>query len=331
MRQLLILAALAAALAAVTACGSSARPAAGPLPPDPKPAAAAADKSAAPAQPEAPAPAETKPPAPTGPGEAKIPAPQVTVKLVSDGKGKKQALRYTPRAGAKQAVEVAMDFAGNEDSEASIIPTIVLIGEAETRALDKDGAADYALTVTGTDARAVTGAAVPVDQFKTVLGALVGLTISGRRGANGSSGELALRIEHPPQHADDALGLLRLTFPALPALPIQPVGVGAKWQAVAAIKLADKLDVTQITEYELLAHDGATWKIKGSTKVTGADQQIEGQKISAISGTGTSETTISDGALYPSHKAQIETKFTASDSDKTRQYLIKIGGAVTPK
>jgi hypothetical protein len=317
-------------LAVAAACGgSSTPPPTAPLPPDTKQAA----KPAAP-PPEAESVAKStdiKPAAPTGPVEIKIPAPQTTVKIVSDGKGKKQALRYTPKQGAKQAVEVAMDFAGKQDTDEQIVPTIVLIGEAETRSVDKDGGAEYTLTVTGTDARTVVGAAIPAEQLKTVLGALNGLTIAGRRGANGIAGDLTLRIEHPPEHAGDALGLIRETFPAMPVLPTQPLGVGAKWQSTTNAKLADKLDVTQVTDYELVAHDGATWKIRGTTKVTGKDQEIDKAKISSISGSGTSETTISDGALYPTHKASIETQFKAADADKSSQFTIKVSGAVTPK
>lgn len=318
-------------VAVAAACGGSKPPPTAPLPPD-KPQAAAAPQ-ASPEADEVARQAEIKPPAPApaGPIEVKIQAPQTTVKFMSDGKGKKQPLRYTPRPGAKQAVEVAMDFAGKQDTDEQIVPTIVLIGEAETRTVDKDGGAEYTLTVTGTDARAVTGAAVTADKLKTVLGALNGLTIAGKRSATGAAGELTMRIEHPPEHAGDALGLIRETFPVLPVLPTQPLGVGAKWQSTTTAKLADKLDITQVTDYEVVAHDGATWRIKGTTKVTGKDQAIDNAKISSISGAGTSETTISDGALYPTHKASLETQFKAADNDKSSQFTIKVGGAVTPK
>lgn len=313
----------------VAACGGTPKPPpAAPLPPEPKQAA----RPPAPteAEPVAKSP-QAAPPVPTGPVEVKIPAAQTTVKVVSEGKGKKQPLRYTAKPGVKQAVEVAMDFTGKQDAEESVVPTIVLIGEAETKAVDKDGGAEYTLTVTGTDARAVAGAAVPPEQLKTVLGSLAGLTIAGKRGANGATGDVTMRIEHPPQHAADALGLIRETFPSLPVLPTQPVGVGAKWQSTTTAKLADKLDITQVTDYELVAHTGATWTIKGTTRVSGRDQEVENAKISAISGTGTSETTIADGALYPTHKASLETQFKASDPEKSSQFSIKVGGAFTPK
>jgi hypothetical protein len=321
MRRLSLLIAVAAACG-----GSSTPPPTAPLPGESKQASA----PPAPAAEPAPAPAPAKPAAPPEPVEIKIPSPQTTVKVVSGGKGKKEVVRYKTKAGAKQAVELAMDFSGKQDAEEQVVPTIVLIGEAETTAVDKDGNADYKVKVTGVDARPVTGSKVPLEQFKAVLGSIQGLTIGGKLGGTGSTGDVTLRIENPPEHAADTLDLIRLTYPALPALPSEAVGVGAKWQSTTTTKLADRLDVTQVTDYELVAHNGATWTIKGTTKVTGKDQDIDTSKVSAISGGGTSETTISDG-LYPSHKASLETRFSASEKDKSTQFVIKVGGAVTPK
>ncbi|HEY0990874.1 MAG TPA: DUF6263 family protein [Kofleriaceae bacterium] len=323
MRRLLLIAVLAA-------CGGSSKPApTAPLPGEPK------EASAAPAPPAeskpAPDPAPSKPAPPAGPVEVKIPAAQTTVKVVSGGKGKKETVRYTAKAGSKQAIELAMDFTGKQDTEEQIVPTIVLTGEAETRAVDKDGNAEYTVTVTGTDARSVAGSQVPVDKFKAVIGSLAGLTIGGTLGTTGVASDVTLRIESPGENAADTLELLRLTYPALPVLPKEAVGLGAKWQSTTSAKLADRLDVTQVTDYELVAHNGATWTIKGTTKVTGKDQSIEDSKVSAISGSGTSETTISAGALYPTHKASVETQFKAQEKDKQTQFTIKVGGAVTPR
>src|SRR5262245_26400923 len=135
-------------------------------------------------------------PVPSGPIEVKVAAPQTSVKLVSDGKGKKQLLRYAARPGAKQDLEVAMDFSGKQDADEDIEPTIVLLCQAETRAVDKDGSADLVLTVTGFDVRPVAGSSTPIDKFKAALGRLTGLTISGKRAANGAAGEVALRIDN---------------------------------------------------------------------------------------------------------------------------------------
>lgn len=322
MRPLLIVAAFAAC--------SSPKPAAAPQAPDPKTVATpAAASAAAPAQS-----AETA--APGGPVELKIPPAQTTVTLVSDGQGKKQVLRYSPRSGARQAVEVVMDFTGRQDTEEATAPTIVLTCDARTGAVDKDGATDYTLTVTRADVRPAAGAEHPRPGLMPAIAGLAGLTIAGKRGANGTAGEVTLRLEHPLDSSDDALSLIHETLPVLPVLPTQPIGVGAKWQSTTAARLAEKLDLTQVTDYEVVAHDGASWTIRGTTKVSGKDQKVDNATISAISGTGTSETTIADGAVYPVHKGQLETRFTAADPEsadpgKAIHFTIKVAGSVTPK
>src|SRR5262245_19183275 len=95
----------------VAACGGPQKSAPPPPLPDDKPATPPAkpdDKAA-----EKPA----EPPKPSGPVEVTIVAPQTTVKLVSAGKGKKEALRYTPKQGQKQQVELALDFGGKQDTD----------------------------------------------------------------------------------------------------------------------------------------------------------------------------------------------------------------------
>ncbi len=315
---------------AATACGGpSKQPQLAPLPAD-KPAEPPAPVAEKPATPD-----PTPPPA-AGPAEITVPAMKTTVKLVSPGKGKREPLRYTNKAGAKQQVEVAMDFAAKEihtgkSPADQIVPTIVLAGEAEIKSVDKDGNAAYVLTVSSTDARA-NESKIPIEQFKLVLGSLAGLVISSTINPTGTAGDVNLKIEKPNDMTGGALELLKMTLPQFPVLPTEPIAVGAKWQATTSTKLADKLDITQITDYELVSHKGAVWTIKSTTKVTGTDQDVgEGARISAIKGTGTSEATISDGVLYPQTKSSLETQFTASDpKEGAVQFALKVGGAVTP-
>ncbi|MBS1118145.1 MAG: hypothetical protein H6Q90_373 [Deltaproteobacteria bacterium] len=331
---------LSLGLLAVTvfACGPKPKPVQlAPLPADQPVAEAPADPK------KDPEPA--KPPEPQGPVEVKIPAAKVTVKLVSPGKGKRTALHYTGKLGVKQQVELAMDFAsttsqGGQTQDQSV-PTIVLLGDSETKSVDKDGKSDYAFTVTSTDARDVKGAtgAPPAEKFKVALEALMGLSIGGSVTANGTLGEMTLRIEKPTELSVGALELIRLTMPTWPILPTEPVGVGAKWQSTTVHKLADRLDVTQVTSYEVVAQKGNTWTIKGTTKVSGSDQDVDGGRISGISGSGTSTVALADGALYPTYKGSVETKFSATEPKKDPkdpatekvEFKITVGGAVTPK
>lgn len=312
------------ALVALVACGGKAgNGTIAPLPPDPSPS-----QTPAPAQPEAPVAKQE----PRGPLEVTIPAQQTSVKLVAKGRGRLAPLRYTPKAGNSQQVELRMDFTARQTegttTDDQIIPTMVLRTETETQSVDAAGTATFALKVTGTDAVDVTGAKVTADQFRQVMASLAGMVIGGTVDATGAPGDLKLRVEQPGELTEGALELLRITLPAWPVLPKEPIGLGAKWQATTTAKLADKLVVTQVTDYELTAHKGATWTIKGTTKVTGADQTVDNGQVSAITGAGTAEVALADGTLFPSHKAAVETHFTASEGDKSIKFALRVAGEV---
>ena len=140
-----------------------------------------------------------------------------------------------------------------------------------------------------------------------------------------------MRIEQPSAMSQGALEMVRLTLPVLPRLPAEPIGVGAKWQTTTTMKFADKIMVTQVTDYELAAAQGTTWSIKGTTVVSGTEQELHGGKISNIRGGGTSELTLAAGALYPTYKSSVETQFTASENNVSMSLAVRIGSGVTAK
>ena len=321
-------------IVALTACGGTPKATTppSPLPGESKPEPVGEAKPPA-TQPVEPA----EPPKPAGPLDVSIPAATTTVKLVSPGKGKRTALHYAGKAGDKQPLEIALDFTEKHVAPAELggsdenkLHTIVLVADAETKTADKDGI-ELALGVTGTDAREVATAKVPLDKLKTALQGLAGLTIAGKIAPNGTAGEIKLHLEHPDEAGPQLLDMVRYTLPPFPALPAEPVGVGAKWQATTTTKVMDQVAVTQVTDYELVAHKGTTWTIKGTTKVSGADQEMKGSKISGIAGSGTTEVTLTDGTLYPTFKSSLETSFTAAEGDKSIQFAFTVGGAITPK
>jgi len=324
-------------LLAAAACGgkqkSSTPPP--PLPEEPKPEEAKVEPKEEPKEPE-------KPQVPQGPIDLTLAAPKVTVKLVNAGKGKKAALKIVAKTGTKQQVELAIDFRGKSTGlgapdQEDVFPTFVLNGEAEVKAVDKDGNAEYTLTVTGTDARDVAGQKFTNDQAKQVAAGLGGLTIAGTINTNGSASDMKLRIEKPGAASVGALGFMTVAYPVFPVLPKEPVGVGAKWQVESAVKVAEQLDVTQTTEYEVVSHKGSTWTIKGTTKVSGPDQALGGLKATKIQGGGAIEATLVDGVLYPTMKSNVQTAFTVSGTDPDSQKTVegtldlKHSATITPK
>lgn len=76
---------------------------------------------------------------------------------------------------------------------------------------------------------------------------------------------------------------------------------------------------------------GTTWSIKGTTTVTGADQYLNGGKVSNIHGTGQSDLTLVTGALYPTYKTSIEMQSTGSYKDTSTTLVLRRGGTITAK
>jgi hypothetical protein len=292
------------------------------------------------------------PPAPTGPVEVTLAAPKSTVKLVSAGKGKKEALKLTPKPGDKQPVEIAMDFAGKQimpaelgGTQESVAPTVVLGGQLETKDVAADGTTTFQVTIDNVDAKDIAGSKTPAAEFKQHLSSLNGMTIGGSVNGNGSMNDLKLRIEKPDPGAKEALELIHLSLlPMWPVLPTEPVAPGAKWTVTTTQKLAEQVDVTQTTDYQLVSHKGNDWVIKGTAKISGADQDVAAQgakmKVGKISGTGTTEATISSGTLSPASKQTLERSFEATltgqgpdgkEQTVSIKFELKQGNAVTSK
>jgi hypothetical protein len=302
-----------AVLLVAAACGGKQTPKE-PPPPLPEPKVEEAKKPDEPAQPEEP----KEPPVPQGPIELTLPSPKTTVKLVSAGKGAKKPLKLTPRAGLKQQIEVALDFTGGQEAppelggkKDEVSPTVVLAADVETQEVGADGQAKFQLTISGVDAKDMAGSKMTGAEFKQEIQSLAGATIAGSVGADGASSDLTLRVEKPDAKTPGAMELIKVTLlPLWPVLPAEAVAPGAKWTVTSIQKIADQLEVTRVVSYELVGKKGTAWTIKGTTKISGTDQDVQGAKIGAIGGGGTTEHTVNDGTLVPSTKQTQKTEFT---------------------
>ncbi|MGE0399219.1 MAG: DUF6263 family protein [Kofleriaceae bacterium] len=315
------------ALVLAAACGGkSTPPPTTPLPED-KPAEPVA-KPEEPAKPVEPPKAE--------PIEVAVEPTPVTVKLVSGGKGKKAKLVYAGKTGDKTPVELAFDFVQKANSAQEnvevISPTIVLLTDAETKSADATSI-DYVMSLNGIDARDVPNAKLKAQDIKDQIGTLTGLTITSKVGTNGvASGNTEIRIEKGDAAGKQIVDLVKTALPQWPALPAEAVGVGAKWTATSKQSLMGQLEVTQETSYELVARKGNTATIKGTIKVTGTDVDKGPVKVTEVKGTGTTEATLTDGAL-PTFKTVVDTSFKITDTTKNESGTVgvKVGTAVTPK
>ncbi len=252
------------------------------------------------------------------PVELTLPALPPTVKLVSSGKGKKAKLVYVPTAGAKQQIKILSTVASSQalgdQTDTVNIPTLVVVADVKTKTVGADGTAEFAGVVTSADALDVPNSTVPVADFKRDLITTVpGMTITGSVAANGAAGELKLRIEKPDKSSVGAMQLVKLALPTWPVLPSEAVGVGAKWTVTVKTLLQDKVEVSLVTTYELVSRGTGTWVVKGATKVSGAEQTLEGAAtVGKIGGSGTSEATVTAGTVFPVMTAATEIGFTAT-------------------
>ncbi|HUS32992.1 MAG TPA: hypothetical protein VMZ53_31030 [Kofleriaceae bacterium] len=329
------------ALLLVAACGGKTKHVdTVPLPPDPK----VAEEEKKPVE-EKPA----DPPAPTPqPLDVPIATPKPTVKLVNAGKGKKAALKIAPKAGAKQTIEVALDFIGGQDGppeaggkQDQTAPTVILAADIETKEVGTDGQSKFQLTISGVEAKDAPGSKVPAAQFKSELQALIGSSIAGSVGADGSTTGLTLHMDAvSDQKQLGALAYLKTALlPLWPVLPAEAIGPGAKWTVTSTEKIADQVEVTKTVNYELVANKSGAWTIKGTTKLTGADQELIADpekpdmkaKVGSIGGGGTIEATVTDGALVSPVKQKMTSDFTITAQTVNIKFHLEQSNAVTTK
>lgn len=330
-------------VAVAVACGGKSKPTTPPPPlPEPKTEEPKTAKTEEPKEPEA-------PPVPQGPVEVTLAAPKLEVKVINGGKGKKAPLKLTPKAGTTAMGELMLDFAGGQDGppetggkKDEVAPTVVLVGNVETKDVAADGLATWQMTVSGVDTRDKPGQKVSSADFKNELQTLIGATIGGSVSANGTASDVKLRIEKPDAKSAGALEFVRLSMmPMWPVLPTEPVAPGAKWTVTSTQKLADQLEIKKVVTYELVGKKGTTWTIKGSTKVTGEEQTVQGAKLGSIAGDGTTEVALTEGALVPAHKQSMATNFTitvtpppeapAGSQPVVIKFHVEQSNALTPK
>jgi len=317
-------------------------------PPPPLPETKAEPKPVEPPKEE---PKEAEAPVPKGPVDVRLPSGTVTVKLIKAGSGKKVPLKLAPKAGDKQSLELAVDFSGKQTlppelggaTEAQINPTVIFLADVEAKEVGADGATKFQMTISGVDSKDVAGAKNTSAEVKQQFGSLAGWTVLGAVNPNGSTSDLTIHIEKPDQATPSGMEILGISLmPIWPVFPSEAIGAGAKWTVTRTAKLMGKLDVTHTTDYELVSKKGKAWTLKGTTKVTGAEQEFgeDGKKakFGGIAGTGSTEATYNDGALLPTAKHSTKTDFTATvDAPEAPSKSIALvfhleqTNAVTPK
>jgi hypothetical protein len=311
---------IALLVASAASCGGPAKPTTPPptLPDDKKPEVVA---------PVVEAPKPAPPPKDPDPIDVPLSYGKATYKLASAGKGQKAVIKIGTTAGTKQQLELALDFAGKQVAPAElggtqedVAPTLVLASDLEVAAADTDGT-KWKVTFTGIDARERTGSKATKDQFKAELGVLAGVSLSGAVSGSGQLSNVSLHVPKPNDKTMAALELVRISMmPMWPIVPSEAIGVGAKWTVTTSYMIADRIEATLITDFELVSHKGPTWVLKGKTKLAGKEQTIKETKYGKIAGDGGVDLTLTDGAFVPQSATKLTNDFTAS-----------VGGSTDPK
>ena len=313
---------------AAASCGGPSKPTTPPpqLPEDKKPDVVAAPEPAKPAP----------PPKDPDPIDVPLELGSSSYKLASAGKGTKTVIKIAATTGMTQQIELALDFAGKQIAPAElggtqedVAPTLVLASNVVVGDVGADGS-KFKVTVTGIDARDRKGAKATKDQFKSELGILNGIQMSGAVSPSGQISGMSLHVDKPTANTMAALELIKISMmPMWPLVPTEPIGVGAKWTVTTPYVIANQIKATQVTAYEVVSHTGVAWVIKGKTKLNGDDQTVKENKFEKIGGSGGVEVTLTDGVFMPTSATTLVNDFSTSvaagqdPKDKGKKTLVQ--------
>lgn len=324
---------------AAASCGGPSKPTTPPpqLPEDKKPDVVAAPEPVKP----------TPPPKDPEPIDVPLEMGQASYKLGSAGKGTKAVLKIGATSGMTQQVELALDFAGKQvapaelgGTQADVAPTLVLASDVVVGDVGAEGS-KFKVTVTRVDARDREGAKATKEQFKSELGVLNGIQLSGAVSPTGQISGMSLHVAKPTPNTMAALELVKISMmPMWPVVPSEAIGVGAKWTVTTPYTIANQIKAVQTTDYEVISHKGPAWVLKGKTKLTGDDQVVKDNKFEKLGGTGGVEVTLTDGVFMPTSATKLTNDFSASvaagqdpkDKDKKTlvQFHLEQGLTVSP-
>jgi len=219
--------------------------------------------STAPGAPEA-LPAEPgKPsPEPQAAGEAVASEPKVT--LVSPGKDPKAELRYTPKVNQSDTTTMGIEIGvvlklGGQSAPSVNLPKMVAEVVTHVTSVAPDGAISYDFEVK--TAKALAGKDVKPEVQKKIDSEFAKIAgIKGRAvvDARGITRDLQMDI---PAGVDPSvqqvMGSFRQSMRHMSnPLPVEPVGIGAKWDAEQSFS-NQGIQLKQLTHSTLLAHKGS--------------------------------------------------------------------------
>jgi hypothetical protein len=208
-------------------------------------------------------------------------AAQNKIELVNAGTEPKQQLRFAPPANTKQTVQMTMkmDMAmsvGGQTQPTMASPPIQMTMEAQVTKVDANG--DIHANFSYTDADVVAAANTPPElvnamrsQLKKLVGFKGSIVVDSQGNTKQANIDVPEGIDPNTRQMTDQMvnSLKQISSP----VPVEPVGVGAKWRVPNSIT-ANGMTMNQVATYELV-----DLKDNVATMQVNIEQQADAQKM----------------------------------------------------
>lgn len=253
-----------------------------------------------------------------GTDEKKKELPQI--KLLERGKGKRQKLRYKATRGASERLQMDMDMSmqmsmGGQALTDIRIPTMRIRMDLDVTDVTREGNLRYQFRYAGMELLDTPGVLpemrTAMEQALAGMKSLQGHALVNDRGLTLEAGFEGGALADPQLR--QFLGSLEQSIQQLSApLPVEAVGVGAKWEVRSRIEM-NGMTMQQTARYELVELQRDRFKCKVTITQTAAAQKIQSPdmppdaqvELVSMKGTGTGELDIDLGRLTPTSHANM--------------------------
>lgn len=210
------------------------------------------------------------------------------VKLLDAGAEPRQVLRWHPKPGDRQQLDVTLKLgivmkAGEMEVPAMDLPGIKFPMELTVKEVTPDGDIVYEMVMGKAGIVEGAGESPQAEAIKTALGNVEGMTGTGRFTSRGISkgAEIKTAPNADPQ-LRQAMDQVKQTFAQISVpLPEEPVGAGAKWELKLPIK-SQGMTINQAASYELVSMEGDKMTATTTIKQQAANQKIQNPAMAGM-------------------------------------------------
>jgi hypothetical protein len=252
-------------------------------------------------------------------------------KLLQAGAEPRKVLRLHPKAGDKQSVETTLKMSmetkmGEMEAPSMKLPVMKMTMDVNVKSVSAQGDITYELVV-GDASLGDEPGALPqvVDMLKASFTKLKGMSGQGTVSDRGLSKGVEMKAPPgtDPQSRQTMEQMKEILSGAVPPLPEEAVGPGAKWEVRKTLK-SQGMSIDQTSTYELVAVEGDRLTAKTTVAQRAGSQKIQspampGMKLdlNKMVGNGTGELTYDLGQLLPAQ----------ATSDLRTESSMSLGGA----